>query len=131
MRHTDLRLRPLRVLFVGNTDRDGGIAEQLRGLGFSVDVTAGSSAVRAALAQTDVAVVSGPLAAWSGIDRFPAHERHRVGWVLLSSGQTRGGAGWDAVVAGQPPTADFRDAIYAAHAKALVRVGLGAPAPSS
>jgi hypothetical protein len=50
--------------------------------------------------------------------------------VLLSSGQTRGGAGWDAVVADQTPTVDFRDAIYSAHAKALVRLGLGAPAPS-
>jgi hypothetical protein len=128
--HTELRERPLRVLFVGNAEHDAGVAEQLRGLGFSVDVTAGSSAVRAALVRTDVAVVSGPLAAWSGIDRFPAHERHRVGWVLLSSGQTRGGAGWDAVVADQTPTVDFRDAIYSAHAKALVRLGLGAPAPS-
>jgi hypothetical protein len=123
-----MRQRPLRVLFVGDV-RDVAVPDELRALGFVVEVASGSGAVRGALSESDVAIVAGPLAAWAGIDRFPAFQRHRIGWVLLSGGRTLGGAGWDAVVPAQPRGHQLRDAVYAAAAKALVRLGLGAGPP--
>lgn len=124
--------RRLRVLFVGAAERGAEIPEQLRALGFVVEVASGSSVVRAALAGTDVVIVPRALAAWAGIDRIPASERWQLGWVLLSgSREAAADSRWDAVVAGPPQPAELRGAVYAAASKARLRRSDDAPAASS
>ena len=124
--------RRLRLLFVGAAERGAEIPEQLRALGFVVEVASGSSVVRAALAGTDVVIVPGALVAWAGIDRIPSSERRQLGWVLLSgSGEAAADGRWDAVVAGPPQPAELRSAIYAAASKARLRRSDDAPAASS
>jgi GAF domain-containing protein len=123
--------RRLRVLFVG-AERGAEIPEQLRALGFVVEVASGSSVVRAALAGTDVVVVPAALAAWAGIDRIPASERRQLGWVLLSgSREAAADARWDAVVTGPTQPAEIRGAVYAAASKARLRRSDDGPAASS
>ena len=113
--------RRLRVLFVGTAERGAEIPEQLRALGFVVEVASGSSVVRTALAGTEVVIVPGALAAWAGIDRIPAATRRQLGWVLLSGSREPTGEGWDAVVSGLPQPAELRSAVYAAASKARLR----------
>jgi signal transduction histidine kinase len=124
-------VRRLRVLFVGTSERGAEIPEQLRALGFVVEVATGSSVVRAALPGTDVVVVPGALAAWAGIDRIPPAQRRQAGWVLLSGSREPAGEGWDAVVSGSPQPAEVRGAVYAAASKARLRRSDDAPAASA
>ncbi len=119
--------RRLRVLFVGTAERGAELPEQLRALGFVVEVASGSSAVRAALGGADVAIVPAALAAWAGIDRIPLGQRRQIGWVLLSGARESPAEGWDAVVAASPQPAEVRSAIYAAASKARLRRTTTAP----
>jgi signal transduction histidine kinase len=123
--------RRLRILFVGAAERAADIPEQLRALGFVVEVASGSSVVRAALAGTDVVVVPGALAAWAGIDRIPAGQRRQVGWLLLSDARQAGGEGWDVALPSAPQPAELRGGVYAAASKARVRRSDDAPAVSA
>lgn len=121
--------RRLRLLSVGAPERAGELSEQLRALGFVVEVAAGAKAVRAALPSVDVVVVPAPLAVWSGIDRIPAAQRRQAGWLLLGAARDPGDA-WDAVLPAAPQPAELRTAIYAAAAKARQRRGDEGPALS-
>jgi GAF domain-containing protein len=123
--------RRLRVLFVGAAERGAEIPEQLRALGFVVEVAAGASVVRAALAGTDVVIVPGALAAWAGIDRIPPAQRRQLGWVLLSASREPAGESWDAVVSARPQPAELRSAIYAAASKARLRRSDEAPSAAT
>lgn len=115
--------RRLRTMLVGSRDSGEEVAEQLRGLGFAVQLAGDASEVRAALATSAVDVVLVPtvLSAWAGIDRLSAELRRRAGLVAIDGGDAGSPDGWDAAVASPAAPADLRAAVYAAAAKARLR----------
>ncbi len=113
--------RRLRILFVGAPERAAEAPEQLRALGFVVEIASGSSAVRAALAGADVVVVPSALAAWAGVDRIPPAQRRGVGWLLLGDTRPGGADGWDVILPASSPPAKLRGGVYAAASKARLR----------
>ncbi len=118
------RSTPLRVLFVGKAER-GGIFPATAGPGLwrRGDGGLARGSGRAAAGRRCGGVRR--LGRLVGHRPLSGRERHRVGWVLLSSGQTRGGEAGTRSWPARPTTPDFRGAIYAAHAKARLRLGLG------
>jgi signal transduction histidine kinase len=115
--------RKLRTMLIGSRDSGDEVAEQLRLLGFAVQLAGDASEVRAALASSsvDVVVVPTALSSWAGIDRLSAELRLRAGLVALDGGEAGSRNGWDATVGSPLAPADLRAAVYAAAAKARLR----------